>query len=108
MTEENGGDAGQNGAFLSDPVDVIIEKLLRYGCFTYIVQCFTPSTAPCSIFDVYKQISIDRFHLTHRAYVFPFLAFVGHVPGNKWIYPKPKLRCFVYEVEIFSSVNPCF
>jgi hypothetical protein len=30
MTEENGGDAGQNGAFLSDPVDVIIEKLLRY------------------------------------------------------------------------------
>jgi hypothetical protein len=30
MSEENGGDAGQNGAFLSDPVDVIIEKLLRY------------------------------------------------------------------------------
>ena len=30
MTEENGGDSGQNGAFLSDPVDVIIEKLLRY------------------------------------------------------------------------------
>jgi hypothetical protein len=30
MSEENGGEAGQNGAFLSDPVDVIIEKLLRY------------------------------------------------------------------------------
>ena len=30
MSEDNGGDAGQNGAFLSDPVDVIIEKLLRY------------------------------------------------------------------------------
>jgi hypothetical protein len=30
MAEENGGDAAQNGAFLNDPVDVIIEKLLRY------------------------------------------------------------------------------
>jgi hypothetical protein len=29
MSEE-AGDAGQNGALLSDPVDVIIDKLLRY------------------------------------------------------------------------------
>jgi hypothetical protein len=29
MSEENTGDPGQNGALLSDPVDVIIDKLLR-------------------------------------------------------------------------------
>jgi hypothetical protein len=29
MSEENAGDSGQNGALLSDPVDVIIDKLLR-------------------------------------------------------------------------------
>lgn len=32
MSEDNGGDAGQNGSLLSDPVDVIIDKLLRYDC----------------------------------------------------------------------------
>jgi hypothetical protein len=35
MSEDNGGDVSQNGALLSDPVDVIIDKLLRYdrpGC----------------------------------------------------------------------------
>jgi hypothetical protein len=30
MSEDNGGDVSQNGALLSDPVDVIIDKLLRY------------------------------------------------------------------------------
>jgi hypothetical protein len=30
MSEENTGGDGQNGAILNDPVDVIIDKLLRY------------------------------------------------------------------------------
>jgi len=30
MSEENAGGDGQNGAILNDPVDVIIDKLLRY------------------------------------------------------------------------------
>ena len=29
MSDEAGAENGQNGAVLSDPVDVIIEKLLR-------------------------------------------------------------------------------
>ena len=29
MSDENTNDGGQNGAVMSDPVDVIIEKLLR-------------------------------------------------------------------------------
>lgn len=32
MSEENAGGDGQNGAILNDPVDVIIDKLLRYDC----------------------------------------------------------------------------
>lgn len=32
MSEENAGGDGQNGAVLNDPVDVIIDKLLRYDC----------------------------------------------------------------------------
>ena len=32
MAEENAG-GEQNGAVLNDPVDVIIDKLLRYDCW---------------------------------------------------------------------------
>jgi len=41
MSEENtGGDGGQNGAILNDPVDVIIDKLLRYDCRSeFAVHC---------------------------------------------------------------------
>jgi hypothetical protein len=42
MSEENaGGENGQNGALLSDPVDVIIDKLLRY---VDVGRCIAPVT----------------------------------------------------------------
>ena len=39
MSEENAVADGQNGAILNDPVDVIIDKLLRYDRLTVLVSC---------------------------------------------------------------------
>lgn len=49
MSEENTGGDGPNGAVLNDPVDVIIDKLLRYDSVDAVLLCSSSSCIlmPC-------------------------------------------------------------
>lgn len=55
MSDENAGESGQNGALLSDPVDVIIDKLLRYVDLVTIItdtwfpRSFSASSPPIAL-----------------------------------------------------------